>query len=138
MGLEAVTPVVTRNTRLRWLGAALILLIFSDSVLGILASNPGGPLTVGIFLSHVVLGVGLVVVGAVALVLAFRLPSRPARAAASTTFAASLGAAVVASAALATGVPALALDRALALIALAGAALLTLWGSVPVEQGHTR
>jgi len=121
------------DSTLRWAGVVLLPLLVSEGVLGILAAGSGGNESSGFLAAHLTLGIGIVGFSAWAAIVARRLPTGPATYAAALTFLAIATATTVGSILLVSGNASGALlDRVLGLIALAGAAVMVGWGSVPL------
>lgn len=117
---EAIDPRLNgRTSSIRWLGALLLILVFTESVLGILAAGTGRTIASGILVAHVGLGIGVVGVAGWALVVAFRFPGKWAFVATGLTFSSvSLTAAVGAVFLLLGDSQAAIVDRTVALVAL--------------------
>lgn len=116
------------SRRIRRAGLALLPLLFAEAVLGIVSAS-GGPVP-GLLGLHIGLGLALVGLCGWALVASVRLASRRAEAVTAVAFVGAASAATTGffflthpSAAAAT------VDRVFALVALAGAALMILWGA---------
>lgn len=113
----------------RW-GVVLLALVFSESVLGILAAGPLGPLMSAVLIAHLALGAGVTSLAGWATRVAFRGSYLKAKFASALTFVAIASTASVGAIFLALGNSSGGdLDRALALVALAGTVLMIAWGS---------
>ncbi|HEV2428416.1 MAG TPA: hypothetical protein VGV64_01015 [Thermoplasmata archaeon] len=108
----------------------LLALVFTESVLGILAAGPLGPLMSAVLVAHLGLGAGVAGAAGWAMRVAFRGSDRKSRFASALTFVAIASTATVGAIFLALGNSSGgALDRGLALVALAGSVLMIAWGS---------
>lgn len=135
--VTAVPP--THDTRIRTGAVAILVLLLAELLLGDLLAMVGSPYPVGYLAAHIALSILLVGLVAHVLVRSTRTPSRPARLAAGLTFVSTLGATLGGTVFLLGGGADAALYamEGLGGIALLGAILLIVWGSVEIPSTPT-
>jgi hypothetical protein len=120
------------NPPIRAWGAVLFALTLAEGVLGILSAGQGSTASRTLLVGHVAFGIGLVSLSVWVLAAARRSPSRPARFATAFTTGALAITAATGTVFLLTGFQqGGSIDRGFAILSLAGAVLMMIWGSPP-------
>lgn len=138
MRFEGPSP-RSRDASIRRFGLLLFPLTLATGAVGVASATGGSSVGPAILYAHIALGVTVVGLSGVAVWQASRLPAWTVRLATGIAFGGSATAALTGSVFLAQGLGGAAvLDRVLALIALAGGALMIVWGSVRIGRPEAR
>ncbi len=134
----AVAP-LGRDTSIRIRAVAIFVLLLAELLLGNQLAVVGTPYPVGYLATHIVLSILLIGLAAHVVVRSTRLPSGPAKAVAWLTFVSTLGATIGGTVFLVAGGSSIALYamEGLGALAVLGAVLLIVWGSVRIPSQPT-